>query len=213
MHEKPRLQCTHDYTIFESHELNRPLREKPNLMASMARAGFMPSSPIQCQRNGSAKLKVIRGHHRLDYAKRLMDITHLGMTMAEVEKMRRGAPILKGKTRLEKTIEERPLTKVDDKAFKASVWHRDRNRCRCCGRKVLKIMGRVPERGDVHHCHGRTGDLRFEVRAAILTCLQCHEKLTGKVAFKLQAIPSKTFTIPQGTFTDATFPIAFKSVA
>lgn len=131
----------------------------------------------------------------------------------EVDAARAGKPISKGKTRLEETIEARPLTKVDEKAFKASVWHRDRKRCRCCGRKVQQVMGRVPERGEVHHCHGRTGDLRFEVRAAILVCLECHEKLTGKVAYKLAAFPSKTFTIRQGTFTDANFPITFKRVA
>lgn len=134
-------------------------------------------------------------------------------TMAEIEAERRGRPISKGKTRLEKTVEARPLTKMDEKTFKDAVWRRDRNRCRCCGRKVQKVMGRVPERGEVHHCHGRTGDLRYEDRAAILCCLQCHEKLTGKVAYKLQAIASKTFATKQGTFTDAREPITFKRVA
>lgn len=143
-----------------------------------------------------------------------LDLSSLNIpTMDEIAAEREGKPILKGKTRLELKVEERPLTKVDEKAFKASVWHRDRKRCRCCGRKVVRVMGRVPERGEVHHCHGRTGDLRFEVRAAILVCLTCHERLTGKVAYKLQAIASKTFTMRQGTFTDATFPIEFKRVA
>lgn len=71
MHEKPKLQCTRDYSIFEVHELNRPQHEDPRLLASMKKHGFMPSSPIQCVRNGKGKLKVIRGHHRLDYAKQL----------------------------------------------------------------------------------------------------------------------------------------------
>lgn len=71
MSEKPKLHCTKDYTVFESHDHNRPLHEDPVLMASMGKVGFMPSSPIQCVRNGSGKLKVVRGHHRLDYAKRL----------------------------------------------------------------------------------------------------------------------------------------------
>lgn len=71
MHEKPRLQCTRDYGMFETHEFNRPLHEDPRLLESMQRVGFMPSSPIQCRRNGSDHLKVIRGHHRLDCAKRL----------------------------------------------------------------------------------------------------------------------------------------------
>lgn len=70
-HEKPKLQYTRDYEIFEMHELNRDITEKPVLEESMKAHGFMPSSPIHCIRNGSGKLKVIRGHHRLHYAKRL----------------------------------------------------------------------------------------------------------------------------------------------
>lgn len=135
-------------------------------------------------------------------------------TMAEVAAARAGKPIPKPKTRLEETIEQRPLTKVDEKAFRAEVWTRDKSICRCCGRKVQKVFGRVPERGEVNHIHGRTGDLRFEVRAAILMCLLCHERFTGRVnENRLQIIASKTFTIRQGTFTDATFPVQFKEHA
>lgn len=135
-------------------------------------------------------------------------------TLAEIELMRMGKPISKGKTRLEEKTAARPLTKVTDKDFRMAVWTRDKHRCRCCGRKVQKILDRVPERGEVNHIHGRTGDLRFEVRAAILMCLQCHERFTGKVnQHRLTIIPSKTFTIRQGTFTDATFPVQFKEHA
>jgi hypothetical protein len=135
-------------------------------------------------------------------------------TMADMEAERAGRPILKGKTRLEKTVEERPLTKIDQKAFLAEVRKRDKNRCRCCGRKVVYVMDRIPERGEVNHIHGRRGDLRFDVRAAILMCLKCHERFTGKVnAHRLQIIASKTFTTPQGTFTDATYPVVFKDAA
>lgn len=120
----------------------------------------------------------------------------------------------KGKTRLELKVEAKPLTKVDEKKFKGDVWVRDKKRCRCCGRKVVKTIERVPERGEVNHLHGRTGDLRFEVRAAALMCLTCHERFTGRVGgYKLIVVASKTFTIRQGTFTDATFPIKFERVA
>lgn len=147
---------------------------------------------------------------RVDGAVPLNDLP----TLAEVQAARAGKPIPKGKTRLEETIETRPLTKVDEKAFKDEVWKRDKNRCRCCGRKVLRTMARVPERGEVHHCHGRSGDLRFEARAAILVCLLCHEKLTGRVnQHRLTAIATKTFTTRQGTFTDARAPIVFKEAA
>lgn len=134
-------------------------------------------------------------------------------TMAEVAASRRG-PIEKGKTRLELKVEAKPLTSIDEKDFKAQVWKRDQKRCRCCERKVVKSIERIPNRGEVNHIHGRTGDLRFEVRAAILMCLQCHERFTGRVnKHRLQILASKTFTIRQGTFTDATFPVTFKEIA
>lgn len=119
----------------------------------------------------------------------------------------------KGKTRLELTVDQRALTKIDDKAFRAEVWKRDQHRCRRCERKVEQTLSRVPERGEVNHIHGRTGDLRFEPRAALLMCLTCHERFTGKVnQHKLVIIASKTFTIRQGTFTDARFPVTFQEV-
>lgn len=131
-------------------------------------------------------------------------------TMAEVAASRVGRPILKGKTRLEETAEQRPLTKIDEQEFRRQVWQRDLHRCRCCGRKVVKTLARVPERGEVNHLHGRTGDLRFEVRAALLMCLTCHERFTGRVnQHKLIIVASQTFTIRQGTFTDATYPVQF----
>jgi hypothetical protein len=70
-HEAPKLRCTRDYNIFELNDLNRPLHDDPVLMASMKKHGFMPSQPIQCMRNGSNKLKVVRGHHRLRNAEQL----------------------------------------------------------------------------------------------------------------------------------------------
>ena len=70
-HEAPKLKVTRDYDFFEMHNLNRPLHDDPLLLASMKKYGFMPSQPLQCVRNGGTKLKVIRGHHRLNYAKQL----------------------------------------------------------------------------------------------------------------------------------------------
>lgn len=125
-----------------------------------------------------------------------------------------GKPIAKGPTRLQETIAGRPLTTIDEREFKRQVWTRDKYHCRCCGRKVQKLLGRVPERGEVNHLHGRTGDLRFEVRAAALMCLECHEQYTGRVGgVKLIVIASQTFSIRQGTFTDATYPIRFEQAA
>lgn len=144
-----------------------------------------------------------------------LDLSSLGIpTLAEVEEMRRGKAIEKGPTRLQKTSEARPLTKIDEREFKRQVRERDEHHCRCCGRAVLYVLSRVPERGEVNHIHGRTGDLRFEVRAAILMCLTCHERFTGKVnAHRLLIIASKTFTTRQGTFTDATYSVRFEEAA
>lgn len=135
-------------------------------------------------------------------------------TVADVDAQRHGKPLGKGKTRLEVTIEQRPLTKVDEKAFKSAVWRRDRNRCRCCGRKVQQVLARVPERGEVHHIHGRRGDLRFEVKSAILVCLRCHERLTGKVnAHRMQVLATETFAIRGEWYTNANCPITFTEKA
>ncbi len=134
-------------------------------------------------------------------------------TLAEMAAQQYGKPIPKGETRLQAHVKAKALVNIDEKAFRAEVWHRDKSKCRCCGRKVAKVLGRVPERGEVHHVHGRTGDLRFESRSALLSCLTCHERLTGRVNDKLVIVPSKTFTTRQGTFTDARFPVTFRKVA
>jgi hypothetical protein len=68
---KPRLLYTEDYGIFSSHGFNRDIHESPGLEESMRVHGFMPSSPIQCVPDGNGKFSVIRGHHRLHYAKKL----------------------------------------------------------------------------------------------------------------------------------------------
>lgn len=66
-----KLKCTRDYTIFDEHPSNRPLHEDKVLEKSMREHGFMPSSPIQVIQNGNGKLKIIRGHHRFNVARRL----------------------------------------------------------------------------------------------------------------------------------------------
>lgn len=134
-------------------------------------------------------------------------------TATEVDALRAGKPISKGPTRLQEKVDARKLTTVTEKDFKLEVWTRDKNRCRCCGRKVQKILGRVPERGEVHHVHGRTGDLRFESKAALLLCLTCHERVTGRVNDKLVIVPTKFFEIRGEKYTDARFPVTFRKVA
>jgi hypothetical protein len=133
--------------------------------------------------------------------------------LADVAKARTG-PIEKGPTRLEQSMDARPLIRIDEQAFRKTVIDRDGYFCRCCGRKVIKTLARVAERLEVHHIHGRTGDLRFEDRAALVTCCACHERLTGRVnQHRMVIIPTKTFETRQGVFSDARYPVVFKESA
>ena len=67
----PKLQCTKNYGLFDEHEFNRPIHEDKILLESLMTRGFMPSNPIQVIKNGNGKLKIVRGHHRFNYARRL----------------------------------------------------------------------------------------------------------------------------------------------
>lgn len=71
MKPKPTLYSTRDYDLFEMGARNREINEKPLLLASMKEHGFMPSSAIHCVRTEAGKLRIVRGHHRFHYAKRL----------------------------------------------------------------------------------------------------------------------------------------------
>lgn len=134
-------------------------------------------------------------------------------TVEEVAAARLGKPILKGTSRLQATIAARPLTKVDEKEFKRIVRLRDRHRCRMCGRKVRYVVERVPERGEVHHVHGKVGDLKFEDRCALLLCLEDHERCTGRVNEKYVIVPTKTIVLRGETCTDARAPVSFVRIA
>jgi hypothetical protein len=68
---KPALRVTKDYDIFDLHVHNREIRTKAHLFRSMKQHGFMPSSPVQCVQEGSGRLQVIRGHHRILFARQL----------------------------------------------------------------------------------------------------------------------------------------------
>ena len=62
---------TDDYSIFDTHENNRPIHDDVRLLDSLKKHGFAPSGAIHCRKNGDGKLKIIRGHHRFRYAKML----------------------------------------------------------------------------------------------------------------------------------------------
>jgi hypothetical protein len=63
------IQTTKDYSIFELN-FNRIETRDPFLAESMRKYGFLKSGAIHVQKNGSGKLKVVRGHHRLQEAMR-----------------------------------------------------------------------------------------------------------------------------------------------
>ena len=134
-------------------------------------------------------------------------------TLADVAESRVGKAIPKGESRLQAKTAARKLTVVDDRQFKAIVWKRDKALCRCCGRKVIKTLARVAERGEVHHCHGRIGVFKFEDRASLLLCLTCHEKVTGRVNERLAIEPTATFLLDGFTVTDCRQPVRFVRVA
>lgn len=134
-------------------------------------------------------------------------------SLPRLDEVRRlGRPQPKGKSALTEATEEKRLTLIDERAFRQAVWQRDGGHCRCCGRKVIKSITKSKERAEVHHIHGRGKDLRFEPRAAILTCGFCHERLTGKVNDRLAIVATKTFKIRQDEFTDANFKVHFQKV-
>lgn len=93
-------------------------------------------------------------------------------------------PVPKPSSRLQDRKADTKIAVVDEKAFKSEVWDRDRHACRKCHCHCVKGLGRVPNRGEVHHIHGRKGELRWDARAALLLCLECHELVTGRVAEK-----------------------------
>lgn len=127
-------------------------------------------------------------------------------------------PQPKPESRLQQTKRDSRITLVTEKDFRREVWFHDHGLCRCCGRKVLKTISRVPERGEVHHVYGRRGDLRFDARFALLLCLECHENVTGRVAEKwiVEPVPTSVFLTLPGIphdLIDARGPLTFLRVA
>lgn len=124
-----------------------------------------------------------------------------------------GVPCPKPASRLQdKRTQKRDDTKKEN-AFKSLVWTRDQSRCRCCHRRVIRSIERLPERGEVHHLHGRTGPLRYEDRAALLLCLEDHERATGRVNERTTVYGTRHFKIDGQSFIDARFNVQFKRVA
>lgn len=122
-------------------------------------------------------------------------------------------PQPKAQSRLQEQKVERKLTVVTERDFLKTVRDRDRMRCRKCGRKVIIILSRVPERAEVNHLHGRRGDLRFEDRCALLMCCECHEQCTGRVNEKWRVVGTAFIEIKGQSYIDARQPVTFERIA
>lgn len=61
-------------------------------------------------------------------------------------------------------------------ALRNAVWKRDRAICRGCLRPVRRTLALVPERGEVHHRHGRRvrPEMRYHPDGCVLLCVGCH---------------------------------------
>lgn len=143
----------------------------------------------------------------------LDDFTNKPMTLAEVEALRRGKVISKGPSRLEVAIVKDQIAVIDEKRFRAAVVNHDGNVCRWCGCVVIVTLKRQPNRREIHHVHGRRGVLRFEVRAALVLCCECHEKVTGRVNERWVIVATKTFVLRGQTYTNARAKVNFKKAA
>lgn len=77
---------------------------------------------------------------------------------------------------IEDRIRDRREAEAKARAFRQAVWSRDKGKCQYCGRRVFRMLERLPERGDVHHLRGRNvapAD-RYNPRRAVLLCALDH---------------------------------------
>jgi 5-methylcytosine-specific restriction endonuclease McrA len=104
------------------------------------------------------------------------------MSLAEVQATRRATPKGAMVTRVEEADEARKLDEKQLAKFRAAVWKRDEGKCRICRRLVKRTLALDPLRGEVHHLRGRNvaPEDRYNVKRALLLCLECHGKAGRK---------------------------------
>ena len=119
----------------------------------------------------------------------------------------------KPSSRLQDKQAAKKLTVVTERDFLKEVQTRDKMLCRCCGRKTRITLEHVPEQCQVHHLHGRLGDLRCEARCALVLCLECHEPVTGAVNHKVIVVGTKFIKVAGQPCIDARAPVRFERVA
>jgi hypothetical protein len=133
------------------------------------------------------------------------------MTLAEARRIPK--PVPKGASRLQQQTASEIQAAKDEKVFLERVRHRDRMRCRKCGRKVVVQLARSAKRAEVHHLYGRRGWFRYEPRCAILVCGACHEALTGKVAERWRVVGTVMFQVNRTACIDANATVTFERIA
>ncbi len=135
-------------------------------------------------------------------------------TMAEVNQQRRAVPKHEIPTRLQEKTDERRDEKKAEERWRKELWARDKGHCRWCKRKVVKTLELLPERGERHHVVPRENRVtRWDARAALLVCLACHQRLTGKVGGeRFVVVASKTFTVDGVQYPDCRKPVIYKRI-
>ena len=131
-------------------------------------------------------------------------------TLAEMRAQPKAVP--KGKPRVDVKA---AVDKLDARLldiWRNKVFRRDKHRCRCCGRKVIRTLNLVPNRAEAHHLEGRAMlALRHDRRNGLTLCLSpCHRRVTGNVNDKLIVVGSKFFKIDGVRYIDGDRPVTFK---
>jgi 5-methylcytosine-specific restriction endonuclease McrA len=121
---------------------------------------------------------------------------------------RPGRPVPKPVPRLvSRTTKQRD----EDKQWKAVcryVDERDRFRCRCCGRRLVRTLTLCEERLEHHHLEARSlmPELVHDVRNVIAVCKACHDKLTRH---EIEPMGTERFSFGSGTYLNADCPLVF----
>ena len=111
------------------------------------------------------------------------------LTVAEVEALRVGKPILKGPTRLDERIADTRDEQADERRWRKGVIAHDGYVCRCCGRRVIQQLTLAANQLHVHHVAPRADQaVRWDVRNGMVLCAECHAYATPHQGTKTQIV-------------------------
>jgi len=140
------------------------------------------------------------------------------LTLPEVEALRIGKPILKGPTRLETRIGDTRDEKGNERRWRKAVIALDGQTCQVCRRHVVQQLALAGNQLHVHHVAPRADQaVRWDVRNGMVTCLECHEKLTPHSSAPVHLVILQAarflFTVGDKTYINAREPVTFEEVA